>query len=53
MPVVIVNIAYSPPVPKAMIVATAWSFNPNKSPTPAESTVKKIAGRGVRPQQPG
>src|SRR6476660_6125001 len=39
--------AYSPPVPKAITVATAPSFSPNSSPSPASSTTQITALRGI------
>src|SRR6185436_2644435 len=46
-PVVMVNMAYNPPVPKASTVATAPSFNPNINPSPASTTTQITALRGV------
>src|SRR5262245_27666602 len=46
-PVVIVNMAYNPPVPKASTVATASSFSPDSNPSPASTTTQITALRGV------
>src|SRR5436190_7551778 len=47
IPVVMANMAYNPPVPKAITVATAPSFSPNSSPSPASSTTQITALRGI------
>src|SRR5678815_5764078 len=41
------NMAYSPPVPNAITVATAPSFSPNNNPSPASSTTQITAWRGI------
>src|SRR5678809_92651 len=46
-PVCMANMAYSPPVPKAITVATAPSFSPNSNPSPASSTTQTTALRGI------